>query len=98
MSSGIQGAGVTDMVRILPFNGGSGLGYLAQCETMMSGYGGSNGVIVQTYNANVYTGGGIVSIIESGVLLTALLNGIRLTNTTGTNFPSGKFLIYGIAT
>ena len=95
LASGIQGAGATDMVRIGPFNGGSG--YLAQSETMMSGYGGSNGAIVQTYNANVYNGQ-MVSNIESGVLLTASLNGIRLTNTTGTNFPSGKFSIYGIAT
>lgn len=95
LPSGIQGASVTDMVRIGPFNGGSG--YLAQSETMMSGYGGSNGAIVQTFNANV-NNGVMVSNIESGVLLTASLNGIRLTNTTGTNFPSGKFSIYGITT
>ncbi len=85
----------TDHIPIAFLNGS--LTYLNSCDAMMTGYGSSSGAIVQSYYMGS-TSGSTSNQISSGNYFGSTLNGIRIVNIVGTNFISGKFSIYGIAT
>ncbi len=95
-SGGSVGSNVyTDLVPIAFLN--SSANYLASCDAMMTGYGGTSGALVQSYYVSSGTTG-VSPQVSGGTYFGSTLNGIRITNPVGTNFIAGKFSIYGIAT
>lgn len=71
--------------------------YLNQGEVMMTGYGGSSGAYIHGTNLTNFSTDSIPQIV-GGYYFGSGLNGIRITNNAASNFITGKFSIYGIAT
>ncbi len=85
----------TDRIPCVYINGTST--YLNQGEVIMTGYGSSSGAIIHGTNLTNFSTDAIPQIL-GGYYFGATLNGIQIINGAGTNFISGKFSIYGIAT
>lgn len=71
--------------------------YINQGDFIMTGYGSSSGAIIQGTCATSFSTDYVPQIL-GGYYFGATLNGIRIINGPGTNYISGKFSIYGIAT
>lgn len=71
--------------------------YINQGDFIMTGYGSSSGAIIHGTCMTSFAADFIPQIL-GGYYFGATLNGIRIINGNGTNYISGKFSIYGIAT
>lgn len=96
-STGTFGSGgYTDVIPIGFLNGSTN--YIHSCEVMMTGYGGSSGVVVQSFFCTSNSTPQYQPQVGGGFYYGSTLNGVRITNPVSTNFKAGKFSIYGIAT